>query len=163
MMKTKEYVKVSNITHLSLDDLYNNYGAIESKLRANIKNIIDTESPLTLNTLKARMRECFDVAKISGKALEFILDILNNDGYVLEDEIYDTIIWPASGKFEINYLRINSNRLIYDIPSSELKNLITEFELDGEELYRKVLEYFNLEVLTKKARDYLEYMEKKCK
>ena len=106
------------------------------------------------------MREIFDVAKISGKALEFILDELHNGKYVMEDEIYDTIIWPNTGKFRVDYLRINSDRLIYDIPSAEFKNLVNEYDLDGEELYRAILKYFNLEVLTQKARDFLEYIEK---
>lgn len=162
-MKTVNYEKAVSLKHITLDDLYNNYSSISLALENNIKNIIDTEAPLTLNTLKARMREVFDVAKISGKALEYILDVLNDKKYVMEDEIYDTIIWPTSGKFNVDYLRINSNRLIYDIPSAEFKNLVAEYDLEGEELYRAILSYFNLEVLTKKARDYLEYIEKKCK
>ena len=47
-----------------------------------------------------------------------------------------------------DYLRINSDRLIYDIPSAEFKNLVKEYDLEGEELYRAILKYFNLEVLT---------------
>ena len=77
-----------------------------------------------------------------------------------EDEIYDTIIWPSRGKYNIDYLRINSDRLIYDIPSAEFKNLVKEYDLEGEELYRAILKYFNLEVLTQKARDFLTYIEK---
>ena len=159
-MKTINYERAVNLKHITLDDLYNNFSAISNTLSNDIKIIVETEAPLTLNTLKARMREIFDVAKISGKALEFILDELNKGKYVMEDEIYDTIIWPSSGKFNIDYLRINSDRLIYDIPSAEIKNLVKEYDLEGEELYRAILKYFNLEVLTQKARDFLTYIEK---
>ncbi len=159
-MKTINYNQAVNLKHLTLDDLYNNFSSIEGYLSENIKNVIETEAPVTLNTLKARMREVFDVAKISGKALEFIMNEIRKSGYVLKDEIYDTVIWPSSGVFKVDYLRINSNRLIYDIPPVELKNLVNELNLSGEELYRAILKYFGLEVLTKKAREYLEYVEK---
>lgn len=159
-MKTINYNQAVNLKHLTLDDLYNNFSSIEGYLSENIKNVIETEAPVTLNTLKARMREAFDVAKISGKALEFIMNEIAKSGYVLKDEIYDTVIWPSSGVFKVDYLRINSNRLIYDIPPVELKNLVNELNLSGEELYRAILKYFGLEVLTKKAREYLEYVEK---
>lgn len=162
-MKTINYERAVNLKHITLDDLYNNFSAISSILSNNIKIIIEKEAPLTLNTLKARMREIFDVAKISGKALEFILDELHNGKYVMEDEIYDTVIWPSTGEFKVDYLRINFDRLIYDIPSAEFINLVKEYDLEGEELYRAILKYFNLEVLTQKARDYLTYIEKKCK
>ena len=32
--------------------------------------------------------------------------------------------------------------------------------MDTKELYREILKYFNLEVLTEKARNYLEFVEK---
>ena len=90
----------------------------------------------------------------------YYLPYYEKSGYVLKNEIYDTVIWPSSGVFKVDYLRINSNRLIYDIPPVELKNLVNELNLSGEELYRAILKYFGLEVLTKKAREYLEYVEK---
>ena len=162
-MKTINYERAVNLKHITLDDLYNNFSAISNTLSNDIKIIVETEAPLTLNTLKARMREIFDVAKISGKALEFILDELNKGKYIMEDEIYDTIIWPSRGKYNIDYLRINSDRLIYDIPYQEFVNLARCYDLSGEELYRELLKYFNLEVLTQKARDFLTYIEKVSK
>ena len=162
-MKTVNYNRAVNLKHMTLDDLYNNFPAVEASLASNIKNVVETEAPVTLNTLKARMRECFDVAKISGKALDYIMEEIVKASYVLKDEIYDTVIWPKSGVFKVDYLRINSNRLIYDIPPQEMKNLVYELNLEGEELYRAILKYFNLEVLTQKARDYLEYVEKMSK
>jgi len=159
-MITKDYKKASNLIHITLDQIYNDLGSVVSIIDKNLINIVDTEAPLTLNTLKARFREIFDVAKISSKALDIIMDRVNALGIIYEEELYDFVIWPSSGIFDVNYLRINSDRLIYDIPPVELKNLRDSFNLNGEELYREMLKYFNLEVLTEKARNYLEYVEK---
>lgn len=159
-MKTREYIKATDLKHIRLDDLYLDLGSVVGVLDYDIKAIIDTEAPLTLNTLKARMRDVFEVAKISAKALDIIMDRVSKLGYQLVEELYDVVIWPRDGVFKIDYLRINSDRLIYDIPKLEFKNLVNDYDLSGEELYREILKYFNLEVLTQKARDYLEYIEK---
>ncbi len=158
-MKTKEYIKANNLIHLTLDEMYNNLDSVIPIIDKNLINIINTEAPLTLNTLKARFREIFDVAKISGKALDIIMSRVNALGIIYEEELYDIILWPAEGKFNVDYLRINSDRLIYDIPAIELKNLRLSIDKFGEELYREILKYFNLEVLTEKARKYLSYIE----
>lgn len=159
-MITKNYTKAQNLIHISLDQIYNNLGEVVGSLDKNLINIVNTEAPLTLNTLKARFREIFNVAKISGKALDIIMERVAKLGIIYNEELYDFVIWPSSGEFSVNYLRVNSDRLIYDIPPVELKNLFKEYNLSGEELYRKILEYFNLEVLTEKARNYLEFVEK---
>ena len=158
-MKEKEYVRAKNLIHITLDNLYNNFSSVKDVLDKNLINIVNTEAPLTLNTLKARFREIFDVAKISGKALDIISEEINSLGFCVTEELYDLVIWPKGGKFQIDYLRINSDRLIYDIPYDEFKNLANNFDLKGEELYRKILAYFNLEVLTQKAHDYLAFIE----
>ena len=159
-MITKDYKKASNLIHITLDQIYNDLPSVVGIIDKNLINIVEVEAPLTLNTLKARFREIFDVAKISGKALDIIMDRVSALGIIYEEELYDFVIWPASGKFAVNYLRINSDRLIYDIPPVELKNLRNSINKDGEELYREMLKYFNLEVLTEKAKNYLEYVEK---
>ncbi len=158
-MKEKEYVRAKNLIHITLDNLYNNFSSVKDVLDKNLINIVNTEAPLTLNTLKARFREIFDVAKISGKALDIISEEINSLGFCVTEELYDLVIWPKGGKFQIDYLRINSDRLIYDIPYDEIKNLRNSFKLNGEELYRAMLKYFGLEVLTAKARKYLEFIE----
>ncbi len=42
-------------------------------------------------------------------------------------------------------------------------NLVNTLNFRGEELYRKILEYFGGQVLTHKASEYLQFIEKKCK
>ena len=59
---------------------------------------------------------------------------------------------------------MNGDRQIYDIAYQELINLSKDFisyGLRSEELYRAILAFFNLEVLTEKARVYLEFIEEK--
>ena len=160
-MKTINYNKCSNLIHITLDNMYSGDSLTMSALDKNLTNIINTEAPLTLNTLKARLRESFDVKKICGNALDIIMDRVNKLGFKYEEDIYDFIIWPVTGEFKVDYLRVNSDRLIYDIPYPEFVNLAREYNLSGEELYREILKYFNLEVLTQKARDYLAYIEER--
>ncbi|MCR5349822.1 MAG: hypothetical protein K6E20_02405 [Acholeplasmatales bacterium] len=161
-MKTQEYKRFTSLKHLTLDDIYNNLSAVVDILDFNIANVIEYEAPITLNTLKARMREAFDVAKISANALDVILDRVNKLGYYMEMECFDYVIWPKSGKFNVKYLRINSDRLIYDIPKDEFKNLVLSYDLEGEELKREVLGYFGLIRLTEKASEYIDYVKKNC-
>ena len=159
-MKTQDYKRFTSLKQLTLDDIYNNLNGVVDVLDFNIANVIECEAPLTLNTLKARMREAFDVAKISANALEIILDRVNKLGYYMEKECFDYVIWPKSGKFDVKCLRINSDRLIYDIPKDEFKNLVLSYNLEGEELKREVLGYFGLIRLTEKANEYIDYVKK---
>ena len=65
-----------------------------------------------------------------------------------QDNLYDVVYWPNTGVFDVKELRINSNRQIYDVPHQEMKLLVKELNCSGEELHRKILDYFGYEVLT---------------
>ena len=160
MLKTKEYVKVKNYLPITLDGLYKSDVQTLNNLEENIKNIINVESPLTLNTLKARLREAFGVKKISQKSLDIVFPIINKLGICITNNLYDDVYWPSSGEFIVDELRVNYLRTIYDIPHQELKLLVLDLDLSGEELYRAILSYFGFEVLTEKARLYLEFIER---
>ena len=160
-MKTLTYKK-AKIKKVDLNEIYAGSSVALRILDQNIIEVINVEAPITLNLLKARLREAFDLAKISQKALDIIEDRIKYFGYKKTDNLYDKVIWPTTGEFEIDYLRISYPRQIYDIPYQELKNLVFEINKKGEELYREILKYFGYEVLTKKAKDYLVFVEKKC-
>ncbi len=145
---------------MTLDDLYQGNSNTLEALKENIYNIVDMEAPLTLNTLKARLREAFGVAKISQKALDIIMEDIKELGLKTTENLYDIVLWPKSGIFDINELR-EGDRLIYDIPYQEMVILAASLNLRGEELYRAILAHFGLQVLTKKAEDYLKFIEKK--
>ena len=154
------YKRFNNLIKMTLDDLYQGNSNTLEALKENIYNIVDMEAPLTLNTLKARLREAFGVAKISQKALDIIMEDIKELGLKTTDNLYDIVLWPKSGIFDINELR-EGDRLIYDIPYQEMVILASSLNLRGEELYRAILAHFGLQVLTKKSEDYLKFIEKK--
>ena len=144
MLKEINYKKFNSYKPITLDGIYKGDLQTLSNLDFNINEIVNTEAPITLNTLKARLREAFNVKKISQKALDIIYDRIVKLGIICTDNLYDMVYWPESGVFKIEVLRINSDRQIYDVPN-------------------QILEYFGYEVLTEKARVYLEYIEGICK
>ena len=162
-MKTSNYIKFTEFKPITLDGIYDGNPEILSNLEYNIYNVIITEAPITLNMLKQRLREAFNVKKISQKALDIILQKIYKLGIKFTDNLYDITYWPSTGVFNITELRINSDRQIYDIPHQELKLLVNKLNLSGEELHRAILNYFGYEVLTEKAKTYLEFVEKHSK
>ena len=154
------YKRFNNLIKMTLDDLYQGNSNTLEALKENIYNIVDMEAPLTLNTLKARLREAFGVAKISQKALDIIMKDIKELGLKTTENLYDIVLWPKTGIFDINELR-EGDRLIYDIPYQEMVILASGLNLRGEELYRAILAHFGLQVLTQKALDYLKFIEKK--
>lgn len=159
-MQTVKY-EVFKVKHMDLDLMYAGDINTLNTLDYNLKGIIETEAPITLNILKARLREAFNIGKISGKALEIIEAHIKRLGFKTSNNLYDITLWPATGMFDLDCLRVGYERQIYDIPYEELLLLVISLNLQGEELYREVLKYFGYEVLTAKAREYLEFVEKK--
>ena len=160
-MKEIKYQK-SNVKKSTLDDLYNNSSRALEILDSNLLEIVSKEAPITMNLVKARLRESFNVAKISQKALDIIEARIKLLGFKITDNFYDKVLWPKTGVFKIDYMRTNYERQIYDVPYQEMNTLVKELKLRGEELYRAILKYFGFEVLTKKALDYLKFIEKMC-
>ena len=155
--------KKAKLYSMNLDSLYEGSDYAYELLDKNLISIVTTEAPLTMNTLKARLREAFNIGKISGKALDIIERRIDALGFNKTDNFYDVVLWPSGGVFEIDYLREGVPREIYDICYQELNNLVETLNYRGEELYRKILEYFGGQVLTHKALEYLQFIEKKCK
>ena len=153
----------ARLYYMDLNSLYEGNEKAFELLDKNLISIVNTEAPVTMNTLKARLREAFNIGKISGKALEIIETRINALGFNKTDNFYDIVLWPSGGVFDVTYLREGLARDIYDIPYQEMYNLVCEIDSYGEELYRKILEFFNLQVLTHKAEEYLKFIETKCK
>ena len=165
-MKKVEYVRCNDLKFINLNGLYNEDYTSLKNLDYTILKVIEVEAPISMNMLKARLREAMEIKKISQKALDIINKRL--DFYCIKrtSNLYEEILWPKSGDIKINYLRVNGDRQIYDIAYQELINLSKDFinyGLKGEELYRAILAFFNLEVLTEKAKVYLEFIEEKSK
>lgn len=160
-MQIKDYQEFKDYKKISLTGIYE--GVLINNLDYNLENIIKVEAPITLNTLKQRLREELDVKKISQNMLDIINDRLNHLEIIKTDNFYDITLWPKTGKFVLDYVR-RSNRQIYDIPFEELNvlcvNLISQ-GFDNEQIKREMLKFFGYEVLTKKANDYLDFVIKK--
>ena len=161
-MKNKQYV-FAKLIKMDLNSMYDGNQATMQALDNNLLSIVNTEAPITMNLVKARLREAFGIGKISQKALDVIEEHIEKLGFKQTDNFYDKVLWPKEGVFEIDYLRSGYERQIYDIPYQEMNNLVKELNLSGEDLYRKILAHFGFEVLTKKAEDYLKFIEKMCK
>ena len=161
-MNVVKYNK-AKLYYMDLNALYEGNEKAFELLDKNLINIVTTEAPVTMNTLKARLREAFNIGKISGKALEIIESRITALGFNKTDNFYDTVLWPSGGVFDVTYLREGITREIYDIPYQEMFNLVKEIDSYGEELYRKILEHFGGQVLTHKALEYLKFIESKCK
>lgn len=163
-MKKVNYVRCNDLKYINLNGLYNqDYDSLKN-LDYTILKVIEVESPISLNILKARLREAMNIKKISQKALDIINERLDYYGIIRTDNLYEEILWPSSGIFSIDYIRVNSDLQIYDIAHQELKILANDFinqGLKGENLYRAILNFFNYEVLTEKAATYLKYIEEK--
>ena len=63
MLKEIKYIKFNNYKPITLDGIYKGDSVTLSNLDFNINEIVNTEAPITLNTLKARLREAFNVKK----------------------------------------------------------------------------------------------------
>lgn len=163
-MKKIDYVKCNDLKFINLNGLYNQDYVSLKNLDQTILNVIEVESPVSLNTLKARLREAMNIKKISQKALDIINERLDYYGIKRTSNLYEEILWPSSGVFEIDYIRINSGLQIYDIAYQELIVLTKDLMrngLKGEELHRAVLTFYNYEVLTEKASEFLKFIEEK--
>ncbi len=159
-----KYMRCSDYIVLNLDLMYEGDSKTIANLDYDLENIVNTEAPLTYNTLKERLRECFQIKKISGKALDIILEHLNRFGFKETDNLFDKTIWADTNTTDINYVRVGYQRQIYDVPREEISNVCLKYiaqGYEGDELYHKVLMYFGYEVLTEKARQYLNFIFEK--
>ncbi len=165
-IKTRDYLVCTDLKNSTLDALYSGSNEAIEILDYNLMSIVNTEAPITLNTLKHRIRETFGVAKISQKALDIINERMDKLCFVKTNNLFDDVIWTDEGVFDVTHLRINYSRQIYDIPYQEL-NILAKYLIDnglsGEALYREILKYFGYEVLTKKAFEYLSFVEEMVK
>lgn len=163
-MKIVNYVRCINLKYINLNGLYNQDYSSLKNLDEVILNVIEVESPVSLNTLKARLREAMNIKKISQKALDIINERLDHYGIIRTNNFYEEILWPKTGEFKIDYVRKNSELQIYDVAYQEMVNLAKDLNkngLSGEELYRAILAFYNYEVLTEKALNFLKFIEEK--
>ena len=153
-MKKVEYVRCNDLKFINLNGLYNEDYTSLKNLDYTILKVIEVEAPISMSMLKARLREAMEIKKISQKALDIINERLDYYCIKRTSNLYEEILWPKSGEFKIDYLRVNEDRQIYDIAYQELINLSKDFinELLKVSRGEKSSEQLRQEVLKKYAR-----------
>ena len=81
-MKKVEYVRCNDLKFINLNGLYNDDYTSLKNLDYTILKVIEVEAPISLNMLKARLREAMEIKKISQKALDIIMELLELQTYM---------------------------------------------------------------------------------
>ncbi|MCR4898162.1 MAG: hypothetical protein K5892_02940, partial [Acholeplasmatales bacterium] len=79
-MKKIEY-KIASLKKMDLKSLYDGSSLMYELLDKNLINIINTEAPITFNMVKKRLRDAFEIGKISENLLNIINDRINKLGF----------------------------------------------------------------------------------
>ena len=85
-MKNKQYV-FAILIKMDLNSMYDGNQATMQALDNNLLSIVNTEAPITMNLVKARLREAFGIGKISQKALDVIEDHIKKLGFKQTDNL----------------------------------------------------------------------------
>lgn len=162
MINQRNYLRCDEIKNIKLEQIYSNNDIAIKDLDYNLESIISTEAPICLDLLKERLREAFNIGKISQKALDIIMLRIKKLGIVITKDLFDIVLWPSEGAYPVKFVRLNSDRTIYQVPEVEMKlvyNHFKEISKDEEELYHKILNFFGFQTLTKKALEYFNHVK----
>lgn len=156
----EEYQKLNTNTYVHYDDSGYNY-----KIYDFLREIINTESPVSLGTIKKRLREHSNIQSISSKAKTLLYNILKKECSKITYDLYQTFYWADNMSFEISKFRTNSNRDLIDISKEEILCAMNQIyavqgNITNEDLFRCTLEVFGETVLSKKNLEKLEYVYK---
>ncbi len=162
MLNQRNYLRCDECKKIKLDQIYLNNPQAIKDLDYNLEAIISTEAPICLDLLKERLRDAFNIGKISQKALDIIIFRLKKLGIVITHDLFDDVLWPSEGTYDVKYVRINSERTIYQVPEVEMK-LVYDYYANicqtDDELYHSILNFFGFQTLTKKATEYFLHVK----
>ncbi len=133
-------------------------------LRLALKRIVDEESPVSLATIKARMREVLGLQKMSQKASDTIEAQLCAIGAVRTPDQGQDFYWRRDMSRDMTTFRGDDGaRRLDDIAKEELaaamrQILQIQISLSDDDLYKETLRAFGFETLTQTARDRLAYV-----
>ena len=135
-------------------------------IRAQIREVIQTEGPIYESLLKKRITKAWGFARAGGNLAAVLKECLPA-GSVTTRRTDETVYWPE-GVDPAGYsdYRVGSDkeskRAIDEIPPEELANAMCEVLFDfasceKDVLFRETIRLFGLNTLTAKARQYLEF------
>lgn len=143
---------------------YENDHGFDDKIKIILKEIIETESPVSFETIKTRVRTFSNIQSMSSKARSCLMYELNpyrvNTTYDQGEYFY----WKDSNRI-ITQFRTNSERDISDIAKEEIvcamkQVLEVQGDINKEDLFRCTLNAFEYgqSVLNKKNIERLDYV-----
>ncbi len=155
------YIKVQ--TRICVD--YDNDYGFDREIQKLLSEIILTESPVSFETIKMRVREHSNIQSMSAKAknrLQSALRVFNEYSTLDQSQ---TVYWSQNQSKDMSVFRTNSDRDLNDIPKEEILCAMNQIirvqgRLSQEDLFRCTLEAFNYgqAVLSKKNYERLEYV-----
>lgn len=142
---------------------YDNEDGYSYHIKKFLESLINTESPISFETIKTRVREYSNIQSMSSKAKMKLEAELRAFGNVTKDQTQ--LVYWADNKREVSHFRPNTDRDLYDIPKEEIvcvmkQILKVQLEMSEEDLFRCTLETleYGQAVLNKKNLDRLTYV-----
>jgi hypothetical protein len=160
LYNTKDYVKSSNLPKV----YYDNDSGFDNSIYDIIPLIIESESPVSFETIKDTVRDNSNMSLFRDKAQKRLKAIL--DTYSLSSTVDQTqrFYWNDDNR-NLNYFRLASGRDLYDISKEEiLACMIQVNNIQGnilkEDLFKLTLQAFDYgqSVLNSKNIDRLEFV-----
>lgn len=159
--KKDKYTKVNTNVYTSYD---NDYG-YDSHLEELLQEIIETESPISFELIKTRVREHSNILSMSSKAKNRLEETLNFLSFNITHDQTQLFYWSKDSSVEMEKYRVNGDRDLYDISKEEIICIMKQIlEVQGQisqnDLFKCVLEAFEYgqAVLSKKNQERLEYV-----
>ena len=141
----------------------NDYG-FDQNARKIVEETINTESPVSFETIRNRIKEKSNIQNMSSKAKNRFTFLLKQFSANTTVDQTQEFYWKSSDR-TINKIRIQSDRDLYDIPKEEIlcamhQVLKVQGDINKEDLFRCTLDAFDYgqSVLSKKNYDRLEYV-----
>lgn len=156
-----QYRKLTNGTRV----YYDNDNGYDYRISLLLQQIISTESPVSFETIKIRIREHSNIQSMSSKAKSRLQYALRAFSVGATQDQNQVVYWSQGANKDLVKFRIDSDRDLNDIPKEEilaamLQIINVQGELSEEDLFRCTLEAFGYgqAVLSKKNIERLEFV-----
>lgn len=156
-----QYRKLTN----GIRVFYDNDSGYDYRISTLLNQIISTESPVSFETIKIRVREHSNIQSMSAKAKSRLQSALRSFSTGATQDQNQMVYWAPGSNKDIVKFRTNSDRDLNDIPKEEIVAAMIQIinvqgKLSEEDLYRCTLEAFGYgqAVLSKKNLERLEYV-----
>ncbi|WP_341254568.1 DUF4011 domain-containing protein [uncultured Dietzia sp.] len=131
---------------------------VRERINTRLREVVDTEAPMTPDELARRVGTCFDVRRVSSKIREVLFADLPPQW--LHTTHGEEFVWPNGVQPEnLDTFRLDTERALTDLPLEEIVNVMIDSNLarfdSDEERFRHVLDRFGMKRLTAGVQDRL--------